>query len=85
MAIGVHGVLKPSNRAFDFAVSRTGQARWLTAAFRLANSVNYVAGMGWFTTWLTELRLPGTGPDQWPADVKACSPKPAFYAYEHAP
>ena len=26
----------------------SGQARWLTAAFRLANSVDYVAGMGWF-------------------------------------
>ena len=37
-----------NNRAFNFAVSRTQQARWLTAAFRLANSVNYVAGMGWF-------------------------------------
>lgn len=36
------------NRAFDFAVSRKQQARWLTAAFRLANSASYVAGMGWF-------------------------------------
>ena len=37
-----------ANRAFSFAVSRPEQAEWLTAAFRLADSVNYVAGMGWF-------------------------------------
>jgi hypothetical protein len=36
------------NRAFDFAVSRQQQARWLTAPCRLVNSVSYVAGLGWF-------------------------------------
>jgi len=68
--------------AFDFSVSRKAQARWLTAAFKLVNSVNYVAGLGWFnliddaphqsenlTNGLLTWRL---------------KPKPAFYAYEHA-
>jgi len=36
------------NRAFNFAVSRAQQARWVTAAYRLVNSVSYVAGLGWF-------------------------------------
>lgn len=71
--------------AFSFHVSERGQARWLTAAFKLANSVNYVAGMGWFNL----LDDPPTKPISnqltnglmtW--DLKA---KPAFHAYEHAP
>lgn len=36
------------NRAFNFAVSRADQAKWLSAAYRLVNSVDYVAGLGWF-------------------------------------
>jgi hypothetical protein len=72
-----------TNLAFAFSVSRPQQAKWLTAAFRLADSVDYVAGMGWFnlvddppsihrglTNGLMTWRL---------------EPKPAFYAYEHAP
>lgn len=66
------------NRAFGFAVSRKAQARWLTAAFRLANSVSYVAGMGWFNL-IDEGGLT-TG-----LMTSSLKPKPAFYAYEHAP
>jgi hypothetical protein len=36
------------NRAFNFAVSRPEQAKWLAAAYKLVNSVDYVAGLGWF-------------------------------------
>lgn len=35
------------NRAFDFAVSRGEQARWLRAAYRIARK-RYIAGLGWF-------------------------------------
>jgi hypothetical protein len=72
-----------ANRAFSFAVSRAAQARWLTAAFRLANSVNYVAGMGWFTL----LDDPTSEPDGLTNGLMTYSlqRKPAFYAYEHAP
>ena len=35
------------NRAFGFYVSRRDQARWLTAAYRIARSSPFVAGLGW--------------------------------------
>ena len=35
------------NRAFNFAVSRRTQARWLRAGYRIARKP-YVAGLGWF-------------------------------------
>lgn len=69
--------------AFNFFVSRAEQARWLTAAFNLVDSVSYVAGLGWFDL----IDDPPTAPEgltngllTW--DLK---PKPAFYAYERAP
>jgi hypothetical protein len=70
------------NRAFDFFVSRAEQARWLTAAFKLVDSVPYVAGLGWYELLdesatvpfhLTEGLLAANG-----------SHKPAFSAYAHA-
>ena len=72
-----------ANRAFTFAVSRTQQATWLSAAFRLANSVDYVAGMGWFNL---------VDPPPLPHDQNLTSGlltyrlqrKPAFYAYQRA-
>jgi hypothetical protein len=69
--------------AFAFSVSRQEQAKWLTAAFRLANSVPYVAGMGWFDllddpTWVR--RGLTSGLMTW-----RLKRKPDFYAYEHAP
>jgi hypothetical protein len=71
------------NRAFTFAVSRSAQAKWLTAAFRLANSVDYVAGMGWFNLLDESPAIPDgltTG-----LMTSALAPKPAFYAFQHAP
>ncbi len=36
------------NRIMNFSVSRKGQARWLRAAFRVAQRSRRVKGMGWF-------------------------------------
>jgi hypothetical protein len=70
-----------NNRAFAFHVTRKQQARWLSAAFALANSVDYVAGLGWYD--LLDEPPSALGLTQglmtW-----SLQPKPAFYAYEHA-
>ena len=61
----------------------SAQARWVTAAYKLADSVPYVAGLGWYelldepTTiagYLTEGLMTAAG-----------APKPAFAAYLRAP
>jgi hypothetical protein len=70
-----------NNRAFDFHVSRKEQAKWVTAAYKLVDSVNYVAGLGWFSLLDEPPTIGGhltTGLMTWDAH-----PKPAFYAYEH--
>jgi hypothetical protein len=71
------------NRAFDFAVSRQQQASWLTAAYRLVNSVNYVAGLGWYDL-VDEPPLPLNQNLTNGLMTYTLRPKPAFYAYEHA-
>jgi hypothetical protein len=67
-------------RAFNFSVSRAAQARWLTAAFKLANSTNYVVGLGWFNL----IDQDPTIPDALTNGLLTYNmkPKPAFYAYE---
>jgi len=68
------------NRAFAYAVSRKEQAKWLTAAFRLVDSVNYVAGLGWYDLLDEPPSVPrGLTEGLMTWDMK---PKPAFYAYE---
>lgn len=71
-----------TNIAFNFFVSRKAQARWVTAAYRLVNSVNYVAGLGWF-----ELLDGPPAPHNLTFGLMTWNlkPKPAFYAYQHAP
>jgi hypothetical protein len=71
-----------NNRAFAFHVTREQQARWLTAAFALASSVDYVAGLGWYDL----LDEPPQPPGQLTQGLMTWNlqPKPAFYAYEHA-
>jgi hypothetical protein len=69
------------NRAFDFAVSRQDQAKWVMAAFGLVNSYPFVAGLGWFEL-LDAPPAPGAltnGLMTWNG-----KPKPAFYAYARA-
>jgi hypothetical protein len=73
-----------ANRAFSFAVSRQNQAKWLTAAFRLADSVNYVAGMGWFNL-VDETPLPDHQNLTTGLLTYRLTPKPAYYAYRRAP
>lgn len=73
------------NYAFNFHTTPKGQARWLKAAFNLANSVNYVAGMGWFNLLddppkRHKLQQLTTGLMTW-----KLKRKPSFYAYQHAP
>jgi len=70
-----------TNYAFSFDVSREQQAKWVTAAFSLVNSYNFVAGLGWF-----ELldQPPGRNALTNGLETWALAPKPAFSAYEHA-
>ncbi len=71
-----------ANRAFNFFVSRAKQAKWVTAAFKLVDKVNYVAGLGWFDLADEPRSVPDgltTGLMTW-----HYKPKPAFFAYEHA-
>jgi hypothetical protein len=69
------------NAAFNFSVSRRQQARWVTAAFRLVNSVSYVAGLGWFELLDQPQGAQSLTDGLMTWDLK---PKPAFYAYQHA-
>jgi hypothetical protein len=71
-----------ANRAYNFSVSRKEQARWVRAAFRLVNKVDYVAGLGWFDLY-----------DEDPSVAKSLTNglmtysgqrKPAFFAYRDA-
>jgi hypothetical protein len=69
------------NAAFDFYVSRREQARWLTAAYRIARRNGYVAGLGWFSLVDGEESRNGhtTG-----LLTRRGKRKPAFYAYRRA-
>jgi len=68
-----------ANRAFTFYVSRPEQAKWLTAAFKLVNSYDFVAGLGWYD--LLDQAPPG--PEALTTGLMTYNeqPKPAFYAY----
>ena len=68
--------------AFNTFVSRKGQAQWLTAAYRVANSLPSVAGMGWIgledapeSNLSTNFGLITAGGTR----------KPSFYAFRRAP
>ena len=71
------------NRAFSFSVSRRQQANWLAAAYRLVNSVSYVAGLGWFNL-IDEAPLPRRQNLTNGLMTYTLVPKPAFYAYQRA-
>ena len=71
------------NRAYDFFVSQREQARWLSAAYRLARQTGYVAGLGWFNLQDGDPSEKGsltTG-----LLTHAGEPKPAFEAYARVP
>ncbi|MGO8906083.1 MAG: hypothetical protein ACLQMH_10720 [Solirubrobacteraceae bacterium] len=71
------------SRAFDFFVSRPAQALWLTAAFKLVDSVSYVAGLGWFDLVDEPASIPGHLTEGLLTETG--THKPAFSAYAHAP
>jgi hypothetical protein len=73
---------RPS-RAFTFAVTREEQARWLTAAYRIAYRKKYVKALGWFN-------LRDEDPTRSGALTNGLlafdgSPKPAYHAYKRLP
>lgn len=76
------GISDSANPSFDYYVSRAVQARWVSAAYKLANSVSYVAALGWFEL----LDEPPTSHGRLSEGLMTASgaPKPAFYAYAAA-
>jgi lipopolysaccharide/colanic/teichoic acid biosynthesis glycosyltransferase len=71
-----------TDRAFWFFVSRPVQAKWATAAFKLVDSVNYVAGLGWYELLDEPPTIPGFLTEG--LMTSEGTPKPSFYAYQHA-
>ena len=71
-----------NNRAFAFHVSERGQARWVTAAYRIACTHRYIAGLGWYTL-LDEPEQRGAGLTSGLLDFTG-KPKPAFNSYRKA-
>jgi hypothetical protein len=71
-----------ANRAFSFYVSRAAQAQWATAAFKLVDSISYVAGLGWYQL----LDESSSVPENLTNGLMTAEgqPKPAFYAYANA-
>jgi len=70
------------NRDFDFYVSRSQQARWLGAAFRIARGNPAIAGLGWIGLLddpVTQARGISYG-----LMTHEGKRKPAFYAYMRA-
>jgi hypothetical protein len=71
-----------ANRAFAFFVkTNKEQARWVSAAYRIACRKGYVAGLGWYTL-LDEPDVPGSL-NNGLMDAGG-TPKPAFDAYRKA-
>jgi len=67
---------------FNVFVSKKGQAQWLTAAFRAANSLPSVAGLGWFTLQDAPESELSTNYGLMKADGTV---KPSFSAFRRAP
>ena len=70
------------NWAFDFAVSRREQARWLTVAYRIARRSPFVAGLGWFALLDEPPSVPRAA--AWGLMTHDGRAKPAFHAYRRA-
>jgi hypothetical protein len=71
------------SRAFAFYVSRAAQAHWVTAAFKLVDSVSYVVGLGWYELLDEPRSIPGHLTEG--LLTASGTPKPAFRAYARAP
>lgn len=71
------------NRAFNFSVTRAEQARWLRAAYRIADRESSVFLLGWFSLLDEPLSVPRgltTGLMTYAGEAK-----PALRAYRQAP
>ena len=67
---------------FKLFVSRAEQARWLTASYRIADSLDSVAGLG----WLSLLDEPERSfSSNWGLLTSSGARKPAYRAYRAAP
>jgi hypothetical protein len=65
-----------------FHVSDQDQATWLSAAYRLINSVHYVKGLGWYRL---DDEPEGSGSANWGLVRYTGEHKPSFAAYQAAP
>jgi hypothetical protein len=72
---------KQSN-IFQIFSSQKQQASWLAAAYRIANRLRAVAGLGWLSLFD---QPPAPGSANWGLLTSDGSPKPAFRAYQRAP
>jgi hypothetical protein len=66
---------------FYFYVSRREQAAWVTAAYRIADRLKGIAGLGWFTL----IDTPENSNNQsanWGLLTHDGKPKPSYYAYK---
>jgi hypothetical protein len=77
------GISDNANAFFDYYVSPAVQARWVTAAYRLVDSVSYVAALGWYE--LLDQASPSSDPLTEGLMTASGNPKPSFYAYAAAP
>ena len=66
---------------FELSVSRVDQARWLAAAYNIADSLDSVAGLGWFSL-LDQPDRPGSS--FWGLLTSSGQPKPAARAFRRA-
>jgi hypothetical protein len=71
----------PSN-VFALSVSRAQQARWLRAAYDIADDLPSVAGLGWLGLLDETIASPSAN---WGLLTGSGQRKPSFYAYERAP
>jgi hypothetical protein len=77
------GIGNGPSPSFDYYVSRSVQARWVTAAYRVADALPYVAALGWYELLDDPPSSPGRLTEGLLTDTGV--PKPAFYAYAAAP
>jgi hypothetical protein len=72
----------PAHFFLGFYVSDQEQAQWVTAAYRLANSLPYVKGLGWYRL---DDEPDATGSAAWGLVRYTGEHKPSFAAYQAAP
>jgi hypothetical protein len=70
------------SRVFARSVSRTQQARWLQAAYDIADQLPSVAGLGWLSLF-DEQKSPRSA--NWGLLTASGRRKPSFFAYRRAP